>query len=266
MSCPCPSNSKIISGHSNPARSSRFFKVMTPGFLSKISMPVTFCDLLDSEKQRLDIVVLSTEKGSWEVKVGDRDERGRSWLEKGWGEFAKRHDVRVGDFLVFEHQGDGRFRVFVFSPSGCEKSMDEVEWQMKQSTTVLRKGGCENKLEAVVQDTTSFGVPNNPHFIATIVPSNCSCKNPYMNIPTTFSDRNPIVDSTRRMVLRDPLGRLWPVKLQKRIKRRYHFTAGWNEFYVANKLKTGDVCVFESDPKNALVSRETIFDVHITPR
>lgn len=51
---------------------------------------------------------------TWKVKMeGQR-------LTEGWKEFVKAHDLRVGDFLVFRHEGDMLFNVTALGPSCCE--------------------------------------------------------------------------------------------------------------------------------------------------
>ena len=53
-------------------------------------------------------------KRTWEVKIdGQR-------LTDGWKEFAVSHDLRIGDFVVFRHEGDMVFHVTALGPSCCE--------------------------------------------------------------------------------------------------------------------------------------------------
>lgn len=51
----------------------------------------------------------------WEVKIDD----GRR-LTGGWKEFAVAHDLRIGDVIVFRHEGDLMFHVTALGPSCCE--------------------------------------------------------------------------------------------------------------------------------------------------
>lgn len=51
---------------------------------------------------------------TWKVKMeGHR-------LTDGWKEFAKAHDLRVGDVVIFRHEGDMLFHVTAFGTSFCE--------------------------------------------------------------------------------------------------------------------------------------------------
>lgn len=56
---------------------------------------------------------------TWEVKMdGQR-------LTQGWQKFATSHDLRVGDIVVFRHDGDLLFHVTCFGPSCCEIQYDD---------------------------------------------------------------------------------------------------------------------------------------------
>lgn len=41
-------------------------------------------------------------------------------LTEGWKEFVKAHDLRIGDIIIFRHEGDMVFNVTPFGPSCCE--------------------------------------------------------------------------------------------------------------------------------------------------
>lgn len=40
----------------------------------------------------------------------------------GWQKFVEDNSLEFGDFLIFQHNGDGRFNVKILGKSGCEKS------------------------------------------------------------------------------------------------------------------------------------------------
>ena len=42
-------------------------------------------------------------------------------LDSGWKAFARAHNLRTGDFLVFKYDGNSELKVLIFGPSGCEK-------------------------------------------------------------------------------------------------------------------------------------------------
>lgn len=41
-------------------------------------------------------------------------------LTVGWKDFATAHNLRIGDIIIFKHQGDMVFNVTLFGPSCCE--------------------------------------------------------------------------------------------------------------------------------------------------
>lgn len=51
---------------------------------------------------------------SWKVMMEGRK------LTVGWKDFAGAHDYRVGDIIVFRHEGDMVFHVTGLGPSCCE--------------------------------------------------------------------------------------------------------------------------------------------------
>lgn len=51
---------------------------------------------------------------NWKVKMDGRR------LSNGWEDFAISHDLRVGDIVVFRHEGDLVFHVSPLGPSCCE--------------------------------------------------------------------------------------------------------------------------------------------------
>ncbi|KAL6985111.1 hypothetical protein U1Q18_018489 [Sarracenia purpurea var. burkii] len=114
-----------------------FFKPLLPGFHHGLV-------------KNPDRAVLRTSCGEWEVKVGAGGRR----FEDGWADFAKRHDLQVGDFLVFRHEGDMVFDVIVFDPSACEREsyprfdvseMDSSEEQEQSSESVSEMDSSEEQ-------------------------------------------------------------------------------------------------------------------------
>ena len=51
---------------------------------------------------------------NWKVKMDG------SKLTDGWEDFAVAHDLRVGDMIVFRHEGEMVFHVTALGPSCCE--------------------------------------------------------------------------------------------------------------------------------------------------
>lgn len=51
---------------------------------------------------------------TWRVKIDGRR------LSDGWEDFSLAHDLRVGDIVVFRHEGESVFHVTALGPSCCE--------------------------------------------------------------------------------------------------------------------------------------------------
>ncbi|CAK9178591.1 unnamed protein product [Ilex paraguariensis] len=240
-----------------------FFKVMMPGFLAKASIPPAFCRKLKEE--RLDEAILTSCKGSWTVKIG-KGSKGNIYFEEGWDIFVQQHCLSLGDFVVFEHTGNLHFNTYVFGPNACEKDFSSnLENEEKRAPAGVNSPD-HVKGEIPLKASPSYGTGCS-HFVSTITASNGSCHNPYMNVPVEFSRSNNLRQISS-IILRDPSGKSWPVAIRSigrgpRCKRT-HLTNGWLEFYKSNKLKEGDVCIFELNG-SAGSSGTFMMDVQIFP-
>ncbi|WMV30646.1 hypothetical protein MTR67_024031, partial [Solanum verrucosum] len=56
----------------------------------------------------------------WRVTISNHN--GSLPIKHGWSEFSSKHDVKVGEFIVFHYVPiDEHFIVQIFGTSGCEK-------------------------------------------------------------------------------------------------------------------------------------------------
>ncbi|KAK4402223.1 putative B3 domain-containing protein [Sesamum angolense] len=210
------------------AASRHFFKVMIPGFQQKLKLPPGFCEKLKEEKSREAIV--RSRKGTWKMKVCRNVEGGNGMmmsLEEGWGAFVCAHGLSVGDFVVFEHTGRLHFNALVFDLSACEKEF-LVEFKKE-----------DHHHQEPPQGNTKikFMRSNNLEKMSSI-----TLRNP--------ADQRKLAWSVRVWVEETP-------RLRGRMDR------GWHDFYVANKLKDGDVCVFELNPRLSRRPASISMDVKI---
>lgn len=93
------------------------------------SIPKSFLiNLGDLQSKQEKKAELRDKKGrSWYVKlvmssIGDKNSS-RPHFTDGWERFCKDHDLQVGDFLVFKHQGNFVFDVLFFAPTACERQL-----------------------------------------------------------------------------------------------------------------------------------------------
>lgn len=101
------------------------------------SIPVSFFKYLKGQKCERAILRGRTGK-IWPVKINSRS------FEDGWKDFVEDHDLHVGDFLVFRHEGEMVFDVMVFESSACLREYpsfpakefdikeEEIEFQEEQ--------------------------------------------------------------------------------------------------------------------------------------
>ncbi|KAJ7970639.1 B3 domain-containing protein [Quillaja saponaria] len=162
-----------------------------------------------------------------------------------------------------QHQGNVDFENIIFDSIACQKPIPLSTYSVCKMERISSGG---NELEAAEPHSLS-----NPHFMATISASNVTRKKPYMNIPVAFVRSNNLGYKSS-LTLRDPLGRLWPVKLKVRSRaygsvsviHRTTMTGGWAKFYASNGLKLGDLCLFQLS--NSTTSSGVLIDVQILQR
>ncbi|XP_065850544.1 B3 domain-containing protein REM9-like [Euphorbia lathyris] len=97
-----------------------FFQPLLHGFEDDFLIPISFCKYLNV--QECEKAMLRSQKGEklWPVKINGRR------FEDGWKQFVKDHDLKIGDFLVFRHDGDLLFNVLVLDSTTCEKEYPHV--------------------------------------------------------------------------------------------------------------------------------------------
>uniref|UniRef100_A0A453INK4 TF-B3 domain-containing protein n=1 Tax=Aegilops tauschii subsp. strangulata TaxID=200361 RepID=A0A453INK4_AEGTS len=99
-----------------------FFMIMLSNSLKKLRMPDKFAKVLAGREPR---EVKLREAGSgrhslWDVKVV-LDADGHMYLGRGWEQFARAHDLRLGYILLFSFDGDAVLTVKVFDVSMCRR-------------------------------------------------------------------------------------------------------------------------------------------------
>ncbi|KAF2302818.1 hypothetical protein GH714_008556 [Hevea brasiliensis] len=209
-----------------PPSKPHFFKPVLPGFERKLSIPVSFFKYLKGQK--CEKAVLRSIAGKlWYVKVnGCR-------FEDGWEEFVRDHDLHVGDFLVFRHEGDMVFDVMVFDPRDLTKN--------KQVKTTFKGKAVSSVLERpyfVVN--VSFYSARNSRIVTHQI------YNFKQNVPRKFARANGLKNRRCKIVLMDQEGRSWPAELgYKKSDGQVYIGQGWNAFRNANDLHAGDSFLLE---------------------
>ncbi|KAF8388729.1 hypothetical protein HHK36_025409 [Tetracentron sinense] len=236
------------------------------------SIPVAFLKYLDGETCN-DALLRSCRGKLWRVKINNLS------FEEGWEDFARDHDLRVGDFLVFRYEEGMVFNVMVFDPNACERDYPRLDFkvddQMKEKGSKVAK---VKDFKSITKTRQPMAGPKmkdkacsfshgHPRFVITVKPFNlensemvsgeythtlisqfCGCSKAIcvLTIPCDFARTNRLTNKCSKMTIRDRKGRSWPVTLRKKkFDGRVYIGCGWRQFSVANCLKLGDVCAFE---------------------
>uniref|UniRef100_A0ACD6A2F1 Uncharacterized protein n=3 Tax=Avena sativa TaxID=4498 RepID=A0ACD6A2F1_AVESA len=98
----------------------RFFKLMTADLQQRMRIPDKFARNFIRQMQTAEGLDLKVPSGeTWHVGV--TNVTNELFLEAGWGDFAKAHELRENDLLLFTCSGRSSFEVLIFDSSGCEK-------------------------------------------------------------------------------------------------------------------------------------------------
>ncbi|KAG8388753.1 hypothetical protein BUALT_Bualt02G0158100 [Buddleja alternifolia] len=227
------------------ATNRRFFKFMMPGFHQKLNLPPAFCEKLKDENSKR--AIINSCRGTWKISIcKDRD--GLICFENGWPIFVHQHGLNIGDVVLFEHTGELHFNAFFFDPSACEKEFFvEVKKEHEEEPEPVNADyHSRNKEREPVKKGSGISYHSyNEHFIVTMTPYH-AYKTGKVTVPAEFSRSNNFWE-IGSVTLRDPRRKAWPVKLlfQRSGQLRCRMERGWHDFYVSNKLKEGDVCVFD---------------------
>ncbi|XP_055836010.1 B3 domain-containing protein REM8-like [Solanum dulcamara] len=234
------------SSHELPI-SRRFFKVMVPGFHSKFTIPPAFCPKLKGDKSEKGTIIKG--KDTWNVEIG-RSKKGKISFDKGWEEFVQNYNLRVGDFAVFEYLGNMNFTVTLVDSTGSDKKLLENGQQLPSQEKKVKSTQCGIEKRKLEGDQPHYQcMKGSSEFTARIKEYNVRKRSPYMHIPTEFCQSNALFQNTT-ITLTGPSGKSCPVSLRicNGGKTLYAcITRGWHDFFSSNKLKVGDVCIFQLD-------------------
>ncbi|XP_007213151.2 B3 domain-containing protein REM5 [Prunus persica] len=171
----------------------------------------------------------------WTVGLEEREDG--FYFREGWRRFLTDHSLKVGYFLVFDHQGGPKFDVTIYHPMGCD---------MRRSIGNSDKPGKRPATAAAVEETSTGSIvfrSEHPCFIRILG------KNQYrMNIPKELAVAEGLIGK-EKVMLKDPNGRSWNVKLRLDNKEhhggRLLMTQGLVACWQANNISLGDTIVFE---------------------
>nr|XP_025888236.1 B3 domain-containing protein REM10-like isoform X1 [Solanum lycopersicum] len=176
--------------------------------------------------------ILKSMGKKWLVKVN-------GWrLEEGWEKFAEEHDLHLGDFLVFKHEGDMEFEVSIFDSSHCDREYTEYLLE-----------GVDNAEETFkkvkFKEAATHNCRGQSHYQCIVRPNYIS--NGYLRLPKHFAIANGLTNKKCDLIVRDERQRSWNLRLvaYDSCVRVY---GEWSNFCIVNNLKKGDYVTFEIVP------------------
>ncbi|KAH1131591.1 hypothetical protein J1N35_002969 [Gossypium stocksii] len=170
--------------------------------------------------------VLRSYGRTWSVKIRDRR------FEDGWQDFARDHDLHVGDFLVFRYGGNMVFDVVVFDTSACQRQYPLLATQTQQPAKEIGKQHEKRTSTSVTLES--------PHFVSNLTLE--SMKSFRLNIPRKFARSNDL-DRSCETVLVDEQGRSWMASIRlKDSDGQVYIGRGWRNICIGNSLGLKD-CV-----------------------
>ncbi|KAK6781588.1 hypothetical protein RDI58_019384 [Solanum bulbocastanum] len=212
-----------------------FFKPLLPGFKNSLKIPDGFLKYLEGCEEKGHAILKKGGK-KWAVKLNGQK------LEEGWGQFAEEHDLKLGDMLIFRHEGDLEFDVSVFNLSHCDREyaeyLQEEEEEEEEEEEVVRT--IEQGISHAEGAThTPFG---QSQFICTVKPY--CLRNGYLRIPCKFAKANCLINKECGVIIRDERQRSWNLRIYTSCSQVY-MGGTWSEFRAANDIKKGDQIMFE---------------------
>uniref|UniRef100_A0ACD5TDW9 Uncharacterized protein n=1 Tax=Avena sativa TaxID=4498 RepID=A0ACD5TDW9_AVESA len=296
----------------------RFFKVMTAGYQQRISIPENVANKFTAQIGKTPAFTLKAPSGdTWRVDVGEI--AGELSFTSGWEEFAKAHELRENDLLVFKCSGGGSFDVLIFDSSGTEKvpcffadreganmdrrfddivgrrllkdpgnaivplsppvgsphrasaserpgkedgSPSNMDSQVKLGLTEEEEQSVDEYIDSdnyyysrfasyltAEEREKIFGLasvqPGNPAYVVVLQKAHVRRANNILIIPSKFAADHLERKSHEMLLLRPNRKEQWHLKYYHASVTRGFNGGRWAKFVRDNKLREGDVCIFE---------------------
>ncbi|KAJ4913654.1 B3 domain-containing protein REM8 [Raphanus sativus] len=198
-----------------------FFQRLLSGFQSHLKIPLTFFSKHIEGNHEGNTVKLRSDSSdrTWKVKMEGR------MITEGWTEFAKAHNLRVGDFVIFRHEGDMLFHV-----TGC------CEIQYVQSVSNYNN---KEESDEIGEESSS----KLTCFSQSVTASNLS--KGAVGVPLDFASQNGLNKGRRVIALRNREGKTWESELRTTSSGQVFICRNWRSFCTASKLKVGDSFQFK---------------------
>ncbi|KAL0699978.1 hypothetical protein Bca4012_056100 [Brassica carinata] len=201
-----------------------FFQPLLPGFHTHLTIPVAFfLKHIQGRNDHVKIAKLTTDASdkTWTVKIDG------SKLTDGWEDFAVAHDLRIGDIIVFRHEGELVFHVTAMGPSCCE-----IQYTSSSHNSINH-----NQTNNIHESSSSS--PDHSHFVAKVSASNLRLDRLYL--PMSFARTNGLDKMNgEKIILLNEEGRSWSLILKHDKSDRHTFIRpGWRRFCTENEMNHG---------------------------
>ncbi|KAL0824526.1 hypothetical protein Bca101_048203 [Brassica carinata] len=147
-------------------------------------------------------------------------------LTRGWKDFTEAHDLRIGDIVIFKHEGDMVFHVTPFGPSCCEI-------QYTHPHIVKEEAGADNA------PTFSYDYC----FLAEVTATNQ--KDDKMFLPVEAMWCGALNQQCKEVKLENKEGKSWTASFGfSESDGAYYISRGWRKFCRDNRCTNGALFVF----------------------
>ncbi|XP_049349779.1 B3 domain-containing protein REM9-like [Solanum verrucosum] len=239
-----------------PPKKPHFFKPIQPGFKNGLKIPIGFLKYLKGN-DNVEHAILKRGGYKWPMKVNGHR------FEVGWVEFVEQQGLKLGDILMFRHEGNMEFEVSIFDSTHCDREYVEYmeeggggggdhtseeiskKFKSKEDATERpwRKIKSSKKASSHVKAAThhkSFGHSQ----IECTIREYCLSRG-YLHLPRQFTYANGLANKKSDLIIRDERQRSWNVKLSSSKTRTSIIGCGRTKFFADNCLKKGDCIMFE---------------------
>ncbi|MCD7446412.1 hypothetical protein HAX54_006021 [Datura stramonium] len=231
-----------------PPKKPHFLKPIQLGFKHSLKIPVGFFKYLKGQ-EHIEHAVLKWAGKKWRIKLNDKR------FEEGWGKFSEENDLKLGDMLVFRHEGNMEFEVSIFDSTHCDReyaeylqdergdhTVEEISKKFKFKEKPSSGIKLSKKASSHLKDATHHKSFGHSHFECTIR-EYCSSGR-YMYLPQQFTHANGLTNKKCDLIIRDERQMSWNLKLSS-CETRTYIGGGWSKFIADNCLKKGDRIMFE---------------------
>ncbi|KAJ3693388.1 hypothetical protein LUZ60_008868 [Juncus effusus] len=212
---------------------------------NELNMPKNFF-IKNGLAKKQTFFLKSTKDGvPWKMHFSLREYQVRVY--KGWSEFAKEEDLKIGDHLSFKLISSDTFLVNVVSKTSESESRSTIRQKVvdKQQVSKTSKTESRSKIRQkriVDKKEIPFKKNNVEGEISTIMKD---YNRNYMYFAKSFCVKNKLTLG-RDMILKDLKGKEWLANFSFDGQQHGRLSSGgWKKFWTENGLTEGDKCIFK---------------------